>query len=100
MPPVIRVEHLAKSYITAAGPFPALKGVDLSIQPGEFVAIMGPSGSGKSTFMNLLGCLDTPSEGTTFSSDTMSPGSPATNSPYCATAPSASSFRVSTCCNA
>ena len=66
MPPVIRVEHLAKSYITAAGPFPALKGVDLSIQPGEFVAIMGPSGSGKSTFMNLLGCLDTPSEGDYF----------------------------------
>ena len=66
MPPVIRVEHLAKSYITAAGPFPALKGVDLSIQHGEFVAIMGPSGSGKSTFMNLLGCLDTPSEGDYF----------------------------------
>ena len=60
---VIRVERLAKSYVTAAGPFPALKGVDLCVRRGEVVAIMGPSGSGKSTFMNLLGCLDRPSEG-------------------------------------
>ena len=63
---VIRVAGLAKSYITAAGPFPALKGVDLSIASGEYVAIMGPSGSGKSTFMNLLGCLDTPTAGDYF----------------------------------
>ena len=64
--PVIRVVGLGKSYETAAGPFPALKGVDLEIRPGEFIAIMGPSGSGKSTFMNLLGCLDTPSSGDYF----------------------------------
>ena len=63
---VIRVAGLGKSYNTAAGLFPALKGVDLSIARGEFVAIMGPSGSGKSTFMNLLGCLDTPSSGDYF----------------------------------
>lgn len=60
---VIHVEGLTKTYVTAAGPFPALKGVDLTISRGEYVAIMGPSGSGKSTFMNLLGCLDTPTAG-------------------------------------
>lgn len=64
--PVIRVVGLGKSYETAAGLFPALKGVDLEIRPGEFIAIMGPSGSGKSTFMNLLGCLDTPTVGDYF----------------------------------
>ena len=63
---VIRVAGLCKSYITAAGPFPALKGVDLTIRQGEYVAVMGPSGSGKSTFMNLLGCLDTPTQGDYF----------------------------------
>ena len=63
---VIRVVGLGKSYITAAGPFPALKGVDLKIDRGEYVAVMGPSGSGKSTFMNLLGCLDTPTIGDYF----------------------------------
>ena len=60
---LIHVADLTKSYATAAGLFPALKGVNLDIAPGEFVAIMGPSGSGKSTFMNILGCLDKPSSG-------------------------------------
>ena len=60
---VIRVAGLGKSYTTAAGPFPALIDVDLDVRPGEYIAIMGPSGSGKSTFMNLLGCLDTPTSG-------------------------------------
>ena len=64
--PVIRVAGLGKSYATAAGLFPALKGVELEIAAGEYIAIMGPSGSGKSTFMNLLGCLDTPSHGDYF----------------------------------
>ena len=63
---VIRVVGLGKSYETAAGLFPALKGVDLAVYPGEYIAIMGPSGSGKSTFMNLLGCLDTPTAGDYF----------------------------------
>jgi putative ABC transport system ATP-binding protein len=64
--PVIRVAGLGKSYETAAGLFPALKGVDLEVHAGEYIAIMGPSGSGKSTFMNLLGCLDTPTIGDYF----------------------------------
>ena len=66
MEPVIRVVGLGKSYVTAAGLFPALRGVDLEVLSGEYIAIMGPSGSGKSTFMNLLGCLDTPTSGDYF----------------------------------
>ncbi len=62
-PAVIRVERLSKQYETPAGPFPALKEIDLAVRSGEFVAIMGPSGSGKSTFMNILGCLDRQTSG-------------------------------------
>ena len=66
MDPVIRIEALQKEYETDAGPVPVLKGIDLAIYPGEFLAIMGPSGSGKSTFMNILGCLDVPTAGKYF----------------------------------
>ncbi len=66
MDPVIRIENLQKEYETDAGPVPVLKGMDLSIYPGEFLSIMGPSGSGKSTFMNILGCLDVPTAGKYF----------------------------------
>ncbi len=61
---VIHIEHLFKEYQTEAGAVPVLKDVALTVQPGEFVAIMGPSGSGKSTFMNILGCLDVATSGT------------------------------------
>ena len=66
MPELIRVEHLVKTYYLGEVQVPALKGVDLTIQTGEFVAIMGASGSGKSTFMNIIGCLDRPTQGRYF----------------------------------
>jgi len=66
MAELIRTEHLLKTYYLGEVQVPALKGVDLTIQPGEFVAIMGASGSGKSTFMNILGCLDRPTQGKYF----------------------------------
>jgi len=61
--PVVRVRGLYKQYETDAGPQPVLKDVNLTINQGEFVALMGPSGSGKTTFMNILGCLDVPTQG-------------------------------------
>jgi putative ABC transport system ATP-binding protein len=61
--PLIRLRRITKTYGQGETAFQALKGVDLDITPGSFVAIMGPSGSGKSTAMNTLGCLDTPTSG-------------------------------------
>ena len=61
--PIISLRRVTKTYGNGAMAFQALKGIDLDVREGDFVAVMGPSGSGKSTAMNILGCLDVPTSG-------------------------------------
>jgi len=62
--PLIELKAITKTFGQGTAAFQALRGIDLDVARGDFVAVMGPSGSGKSTMMNILGCLDTPTSGT------------------------------------
>jgi putative ABC transport system ATP-binding protein len=64
--PILRFEEVSKIYPLPAGDLVALDRVSLTVDPGEFIAVMGPSGSGKSTLLNLMGCLDVPTRGEIF----------------------------------
>jgi putative ABC transport system ATP-binding protein len=63
MKPIIELKDIRKTYVMGSDTIHALKSININISKNEYVALMGPSGSGKSTLMNLLGCLDSPSEG-------------------------------------
>src|SRR5712672_2242911 len=97
---VIKTEALAKVYEMGAEQVHALRGVDLEIRKGEYVAIMGPSGSGKSTLMNLIGCLDSPSSGKYWLAGRLVSDLDDDELAYIRNKRLDSCFKLSTCCRA
>ncbi len=63
---IVRLENVRKQYVLGKTKLEALKGINLAVEPGEFLAVAGPSGSGKTTVLNLIGCIDKPTEGKVF----------------------------------
>ncbi len=98
MSSLIELRQVHKVYEMGSEQVRALDGIDLEIERGEYVAIMGASGSGKSTLMNLVGCLDTPSEGSYVLNGTAVEELDDSELAGYATARSASCSRPSTCC--
>ena len=95
---MLKLKDIHKSYQQGSQEFPILKGIDLHVKEGDFLAIMGPSGSGKSTLMNIIGCLDKASSGTYHIEGPMCLNCPTISCPICAIRRLALFFKILTSC--